>query len=122
MERLFSMLNLTEEGKLDLIRWTLKTHLHKASNINAIPAPVPAGRGGGRRCCEDAPLVAAVSSVASVAAGAVEDVRAGVDDGRGRPRVAVPHDRVKGGPRAQDPHRLDLVDLEQFWMSISIIY
>ena len=71
----------------------------------AIPAPVPSGgRGGG--CGKDAPLVAAV-------AGAVEDVGAGVDDGRGRPGVPVPHNGVEGGSGAQDPHSLDLVDLQR---------
>ena len=86
---------------------TLSARLFKvcATANTAIPAPVPSGgRGGG--CGKDAPLVAAV-------AGAVEDVGAGVDDGRGRPGVPVPHNGVEGGSGAQDPHSLDLVDLKR---------
>ena len=61
-----------------------------------------AGGRGGRCSCEDAP---------AAVAGAVEDVGAGVDDGRGHARVPVPHHRVEGGPGAQYSHRFDLVDL-----------
>ena len=71
------------------------------------------GRGGGGGG-EYAPLVAAV-------AGAVEDVGAGVDDGRGRPGVSVPNDGVEGGSGAQDPHSLDLVDLKRCECIIIII-